>query len=708
LTVSVRTDSLHALLAPRSIAVVGASSDPGKAGGRPLHYMLQLGYQGDLYPVNPRREEVLGLRCYASLAELPATPDLCVIAVPQADVENSLVQCGELGIKAAICFASGYAETGDEGREQQERLRELAVEHGIALAGPNCLGLVNVRTGAAPTFTTALERRPRLEPGPIAFLSQSGAVGAFVLGMVQDQELGLSHFITTGNEAALSWPDYARFLLEDEDTRVISGYLEGIDGAELVAVATAAREVRKPLVLMKVGASVAGAAASAAHTGKLVGVDYVYDAVFRRHAITRAHSLDELLDFSRALSMPRLPTGNGVAIVSTSGGAAILIADWCERLGLDVVDLADATTTRLREALPWFASGKNPVDTTGRPLWDEEMLNRTLAAVADDPRVDVVLCHVGLAPGPARRIADEFVRAAAASDKPFLACWLPEIDPEPHGMLREAGIPIFSDPVRMTKAAAVTVEYVEACSRAEEFAAPASARVSPPPLGEVVAEHDAKRWLVDNGVTGTEQLVATSAAQAVEHAAAIGYPVCLKLLSPDVTHRSDIGAVRVGVGSAEEVRVAFDEIHRAVETHAPGADVEGILVQEMVQEQGVELIVSGFRDPVFGPCVLCGVGGVLAEVFGDTVVRPAPVGVAEARAMLEELRGAALLHGPRGTDPADVDAAAQAIAQVSALIAGTPDDVQAIEINPLLVLEEGSGVRALDALITRAAEGVPV
>jgi acyl-CoA synthetase (NDP forming) len=705
LSVPVRTDSLHALLAPRSIAVVGASSDPGKAGGRPLHYMLQLGFQGELYPVNPRREEVLGLRCYPSLAELPAVPDLCVIAVPQADVESYLEQCGELGIKAAITFASGYAETGDEGRAQQERLRDLALEHGIALAGPNCLGLVNVRTGAAPTFTTALERRPRLEAGPIAFLSQSGAVGAFVLGMVQDQELGLSHFITTGNEAALSWPDYARYLLEDEDTRVISGYLEGIDGAELVSVATAAREARKPLVLMKVGASVAGAAASAAHTGKLAGADYVYDAVFRRHAITRAHSLDELLDFSRALSMPTLPAGNGVAIVSTSGGAAILIADWCERLGLEVVELADETTARLRETLPWFASGKNPVDTTGRPLWDEEMLHRTLAAVAADPAVDVVLCHVGLAPGPARRIADEFVRAAAASDKPFLACWLPEIDPEPHGTLREAGIPIFADPVRMTKAAAVAIEYVNACRRAEEFGAPAPVDAVSPPPGNVVAEHDAKRWLVENGVTGTQEHVATSADQAVEHAAAIGYPVCLKLLSSDVTHRSDIGAVRVGVGSAAEVNVAYDDILRAVETHAPGADVEGILVQEMVEEKGVELIVSGFRDSVFGPCVLVGIGGVLAEVFGDTVVRPAPVGVAEARAMLDELRGAALLQGPRGTSPADVDAAATTIARVSALIAGSPEDVQAIEINPLLVLDQGSGVRALDALVTRIPKG---
>ena len=701
----VATGSLEALLSPRSIAVVGASTDPGKAGGRPVHYMLGLEYAGRLYPVNPHRDEVLSLRSYPSLADLPEVPDLCVLAVPVEHVEEHLRECGRLGVAAAIVFASGYAETGEEGRERQRRLREIALEHGIALAGPNCLGLVNVRAGVAPTFTTALERRLHLEAGPISFVSQSGAVGAFLLGMIQDEELGISLFITTGNEAVLELSDYVRQLVADPDTGVIAGYLEGADGPALTAVATDALRAGKPLVLMKVGASAAGAAASATHTGKLVGVDSVYDAAFRRYAITRAQSLEELLDFSRALSMRALPQGAGVGIVSTSGGAAILLADWCERLGLRVVDFSDATTARLNEALPWFAGRRNPVDTTGRPLWETDMMYDTLAAVAQDPGVDAVLCHVGLAPGPARRIADELVRAAETSDKPILATWLREIDPEPHATLRMHGIPVFSDPVRMTKTAAATVEYVRA--RAQALAldvAPDEIAVTPPPPGDVVPESAAREWLVQNGLPAMRERAAESPAAAVARADELGYPVCLKLLSPDVVHRSDIGAVRLDLADAGAVNDAYDGILAAVEHHAPEARIDGMLVQEQIGAEGVELIVSGFRDPVFGPCVLCGIGGILAEVMRDTVVRLAPIGVAEAMEMLDELRGGELLKGPRGRHPSDTAAVAAALARVSALMAGAPQDIDAIEINPLLALQEGAGVRVLDALITRTKE----
>lgn len=695
------TGSLAALLDPRSVAVVGASSDAGKAGGRPLHYMLQTGYDGALYPVNPHRSEVLSLRAYPSLADLPEVPDLCVIAVPVDHVEQYLVQCGELGVRAAIVFASGYAETGDEGRARQQRLQQIAVAYGMAVAGPNCLGLVNARTGAAPTFTTALERRPHLEQGPISFVSQSGALGAFLLGMIQDEELGITHFVTTGNEAVLDLSDYVRYMLEDDQTRVIAGYLEGADGARLISVFGAALAQAKPLVLMKVGSSSAGAAASVAHTGKLVGVDAVYDAVFRRYAVTRAQSLDELLDFSRALAMNRLPAGSGVGIVSTSGGAAILLADWCDRLGLDVVKLAPATTERLEAALPWFAGRRNPVDTTGRPLWEPEMMHDTLAAVAADPAVDVVLCHVGLAPGPGRRIADELVRAAEAAGKPILVCWLREIDPEPHAELRRHGIPAFSDPVRMTRAAAATVDYARARGIALEVAAPEPLTVGAVPDGKVVSEHAARGWLVDHGLPGLDEAVATSPPAAVAAAERIGYPVCLKVLSADVTHRSDIGAVRLGLTGPAEVTRAYGEIVAAVDRHVPGARIDGMLVMEQIATDGVELIVSGFRDAAFGPCVLCGIGGILAEVMRDTVIRPAPVGAAEARSMVEELRGAALLDGPRGTPASDVEAAAAAIARLSALMAGADPDVDTIEINPLLVLADGAGVKVLDALITR-------
>ena len=512
---------LRAMLNPRSIAIVGASADPTKAGGRPLRYLRMLGYDGSIYPVNPSRTEIDGMPCYPSLAEVPGPVDLCVLAVSAEAAEPSLRACAAAGISSVIIFASGFAEVGDDGRRRQDGLRRIAAEHDIAIMGPNCLGFVNFGTGAAATFTTALERRAQ-PLGRIAFVTQSGAVGAFVLGLAADQNVGLSYFVTTGNEAVLGFADYAGALLDDPDTTVIAGYVEGLDGTRLIDLARRALDADKPLVLMKVGASAAGAAASAAHTGKLVGSDHVYSAVFERFGITRAESVEQLLDFSTALAAGRRPAGRRIGVVSISGGAAILMADWCERLGLEMARFGEATSARLREALPWFGSTGNPVDTTGRPLWDEGMLGEALAAVAADPGVDVVLCHVGLAPGSEVRVAAEIGQAARGTGKPMLVTWLPENDPAPQQGLRDAGVPIFVDPVRMTRAAAVLVEQAEASRRARP-AAPPPVPVSPPD-GALVTEQAATAWLREQGLSVPHGIVARTAEEAVEAARRIGYP----------------------------------------------------------------------------------------------------------------------------------------------------------------------------------------
>jgi acyl-CoA synthetase (NDP forming) len=685
-----------ALLDPRSIAVMGASADPAKAGGRPISYMRHLGFTGQIYPVNPNRSEVGGLRCYPSLGDIPEPVDLCVLAVPAEQVESSLKECAECGVKGAIVFASGFAEVGNDGRKRQDRIRKTALDNDIALVGPNCMGFVNFRTGAAPTFTTALERGKDMRPGQIAFVTQSGAVGAFVLGLAQDQSVGLSHFITTGNESVLGFAEYATALLQDPTTRVIAGYLEGLPGESLVRVAQSALAADKPLVIMKVGTSAAGAAASVAHTGKLVGSDQVYASVFRQFGIARAESLEELLDFSSALATERRPDGARVGIVSISGGAAILMADWCERLRLPMADFSGATLARLRRCLPWFGAVGNPVDTTGRPLWDEGMLEEAIAAVADDPGVDMVLCHVGLAPGSAQRLSAEIVRAASGTKKPLLVTWLRENESEPQQALRRAQVPVFVDPVRMTRAASVLVAYATA-KRHQATREPELPSMPGLPAGTVVTEHTAKLWLADCGLRGPREEVVTSASEAVSAAQEIGFPVCAKLLSPDVPHRSELGGVRLNLRTADDVSHAFAEV---VAASPVGAHVEGVLISEQV-ENGIELIVSGFRDSNFGPCILCGIGGIHAELFSDTAVRLAPVDPEGAREMLASLRGSALISGSRGGKPADIMAASSIISRVSALIAQCPPEITAIEINPLVVYPEGKESVVLDALITR-------
>jgi len=693
---------MRALLEPRSVAVIGASSDPWKAGGRPILYLKQLQFNGNVYPINPGRTEIGGLRSYPSLASVGAPIDLCVISVPTELVESALQECADANVPAAVIFTSGFSEVGAEGKARQDRLTKIAQVHGMAVCGPNCVGIINVASGAAATFTSAIERRLEIPSGNVAFISQSGAIAAHILAAMQDQGRGLRHFVTTGNEAVLGFADYAHFLLDDPEIRVIAGYIEGIDGSGLVGLADAARERRKPLVLMKVGASAAGAKASMAHTGKLTGNDAVFNAAFRQLGIIRAHTPEELQDFAETLAACPLPKGPRVGVVSVSGGAAILMADWCQTEGLDVVTLAPETNTRLLEVLPWFATPANPVDTTGRPLWDEGMLQATLAAVADDPGVDMLLIHVGLAPGPGKRIADEIAAVASHSNKPFLVAWLQESDPYGHAVLRAAGIPIFTDQVRLVRSAAVLLQYARFINAEPSGQPPVVAVGNLPPLPQipVVSEHIAKVFLQAAGISGPKESLANSPDEAVALADATGYPVCLKVVSPDIPHRTELGAVRLGIKSSTDVRTAYAEILATCRTAVPSAQIDGILVQEMVQG-GVELIVSGFRDSSLGPVIMCGIGGVLVEVLKDTAMRLAPISSTEAESMLGQLRGAALLRGVRGSAACDIAAAAEAIARLSVVIAETDESIDTIEINPLVVLPEGRGVRMLDALITR-------
>ncbi len=699
--------SLRKLLDPTSIAVLGASSDPDKAGGRPIRYLRELGFCGSVFPVNPARAEIAGMKSYPSLAAIPGPVDLCIVTVPGDRVEAALRECAEAGIGAVVVFSSGFAEVGREGREKQRRLADIARAHGIALCGPNCLGLINVRSGVGATFTTALLRRMHIAQAPLAFISQSGALAAAILAMMQDNGYGLSYFITTGNEASLGFADYADYLLSETDMRVVTGYLEGVDGARMIPLARKALRLARPLVVMKVGASAAGARASMAHTGNLVGDEAVHDAAFAQLGIVRAHSIDELLDYGHAFTLADPPKGSRVGIVSLSGGGAILMADWCEKVGLEVAPLDATTRARLAEALPWFATAANPLDTTGRPLWDEGLLEKSIDAIASDAGVDMVLVYVGLATGPGERIAAEILSAArAASGKPFLVCWLPEPDPAPQDRLRAAGIPIYSEPVRLVKSAGALAWYRRALDRLETADAARAPAGTPDfsalAAGRTVAEHAAKAFLAQAGIDGTRETLARSADEAAALAAEMGFPVCVKIVSPDIPHRSEIGGVRLGLDSEAAVREAFAAVTAAAYQHRPDATIEGVLVQEMVGG-GFELIVSGFVDPALGPAVMCGAGGVLVEVFRDSAIRLAPVSQAEAHDMLAGLRAAPVFEGVRGAPPLDIDAAARAVAAVSRLIAAADGTVETIEINPLAVLPRGRGVRALDALITRNA-----
>jgi acyl-CoA synthetase (NDP forming) len=449
---------LRALLDPSSIAIVGASADFTRINGRPLRFLLRYGYGGKVFPINPRYREIAGLRCFPSLEALPETPDLALIGLSAQAAPEALEACGRRGIRAAVVFSGGFGEIGGEGAALQERLVEIAERSGMALCGPNCLGFVNFRLAAACSFTATFDT-VGLTPGRIAFVSQSGALGAYVYALARERGLGFSYYISSGNEAVIDFARYVEFLVDKPDTDVILGYLESArDGPALLAAAERALRAGKLLVMLKVGRSRAGARAARSHTGALAGSDRVYDAAFRQHGIIRAETIEGMLDIAYLATVGRVPDGPGVAVSSISGGAGVILADEIERAGLRLAELGPETRRALAALIPPFGSTENPVDTTAQPLNDPTILRGCLAALAKDPAVDTVIPFHG----PLAEYADTLVEALAgvASEgrSLVLANWL-LAPPTARRALEERGVPVFDDPARAVRALGALVGW---------------------------------------------------------------------------------------------------------------------------------------------------------------------------------------------------------------------------------------------------------
>jgi acyl-CoA synthetase (NDP forming) len=452
------TLDLRPLLDPRSIAIVGASADFGRINGRPLKFMLQYGYGGKLLPINPRYTEIAGVPCFPSVAELPETPELALIGLSAQAAARSLEECGRRGVRAAVVFGGGYGETGQDGQRLQDELVAIADRYQISFCGPNCLGFVNFASAAVCSFTATFDSVDLL-PGPVAFVSQSGALGAYVYAMARERGVGFSYYISSGNEAQLDFADYVDYLVDDPNTKLILGYLEAArDGPSLLRAADRAVEAGKPLVLLKVGRSSTGAQAARSHTGSLAGSDRVYDAAFRQHGVIRVDTIEALVDVAYLATVGRVPNGPGVAIATVSGGAGVILADEIERVGLDLTELSAATRTRLGEILPPFASTANPVDTTAQPLNDPDLLRLSLLALAQDPGVDTVIPFNGPLAEYAETLAGAIASVASATDRLVIANWL-LAPPSARASLERLGVPVFDDPSRVIRALGTLVDW---------------------------------------------------------------------------------------------------------------------------------------------------------------------------------------------------------------------------------------------------------
>lgn len=695
---------IEALLKAESIAIVGASNDGNRASGRTLRYLLKYQFAGRIYPVNPNRTVVQGVPAYPSVKDLPEVPDVAVIVLSQKLSIAAVRDCGELGIPLAILFAAGFSEVGGEGLELERELKEVAAANNIRVLGPNSNGAVSVSNRATVTFMTGLDQdRFELQDQGIAFVSQSGAMGGFILNMAQSAGLGVGRFFSLGNEADLGFPEVLAGLVEEGSTSVIAGYIEGIrDGKSFEAALKLAYDRQIPMCFMKVGRSDKGAAAAASHTGALAGTDAVYDGVFQKYGVQRAENVQELLDYSRVFAAGKFPTGNRMSIVTLSGGAGALMSDYAEDLGIDIFPWSDEWQQELRAFLPEFASTANPIDTTGVIASDVSVLTNSLRVGLENPDSDMLMVVLGNLEAEEDELCERILDVAKRYDKPVYVSWVGGSG-NPERVLSAAGVPTFRDPQQAMKAAAAVVRWRASLNQSidsrrsavPEATAPAAIAAAHSDGASFLNEVEAKQVLSAFGVPVVAELIVESAAEAGAAAEKLGFPVVLKVLSRELTHKTEVGGVRLGIAdSTEAVLVAQEMFDTAASLNLTDAKV---VVQRGVNAQA-EFIVGMAKDPVFGPSVLFGVGGVFAELLGDVQIRPAPLSQSDSRQMVLGIKHPELLNGFRGKAAANIDALVDLLVAFGEAAVALSPWVDSIDLNPILIGVDGNPV-AVDALI---------
>lgn len=696
-----RFASLTGMLAPQSVAMLGASADATRIGGRPIAYMLQQKFAGRLYPVNPRRDEVQGLRAYPNVAALPEVPDVGIVAVAAEIAVQAVQDLATAGVRNVIVLSAGFAEVDDAGAAEQARMVAIAKAAGMRLLGPNCLGLFNRGTSFYPTFTAAFEGGWPI-PGRIGIASQSGAYGTHVFAAMRDRGIGTGTCVTTGNEADVTIGDVIGWMVEDPQTDVIAAYAEGIRESEsFIAALTAARAARKPVVMMKVGRSALGGAAAKSHTASIAGDDAVTDAVLAEFGVVRARTTEEMIDIALVASRKIYPVGNTLGVFTVSGGAGVLISDAAEQMGLALPEMPQATQDRLRAIIP-FSSPRNPVDCTAQVTNIPTAMGDFAEAMVADGGYRSVLVfwsQAGATKSNVERLRKTLgeVRARHPGRLWVLSVLAPR---EVEALYEQDGLVVIGDPTRATIAIHAMGRYGDAFAAPPGMAPPGVPAVTLP--ATTPSEAEAKRLLGLAGIASAPERACASAAAAVAAATAFGFPVVMKILSPDIVHKSEIGGVLLGIDSAEAVRDGFATLMGRGAAVA-GARLEGVLVAKQLSG-GVECIMGIHRDPVFGPVAMFGLGGIFVEILKDVVFRRCPFGADTAEAMIRSIKGAPLLLGARGRPPADIAALADMLSRLSVFAhqcetSGAGPALQGIDLNPVFAMPQGQGAFAVDAVI---------
>src|ERR1700722_10607164 len=658
-----RFASLTPLFAPRSVAVLGASSDPTRISGRPIAYMKTQGFPGGLYPINPNRTEIQGLKAYPSVADLPETPDVAIVAVAAEFAEKSITELAERGVKAVVMFTAGFAEMDEAGEAAQNRMVAVARKHGMRILGPNCLGVFDARTAYYATFSSSFDSGWPV-PGRIGIASQSGAYGTHLYTLARNRNIGASLCIMTGNESDVTVGECIGWLAENPEVDVIAVYAEGIrEAAGLIAAFQAARAAKKPIVMQKVGRSELGGKAAKSHTASIAGDDTVTEAVMAEFGVVHARNSEEMLDIAHTATRKIYPARNTLGVITVSGGAGVLMSDVAESVGLPMPEMPIETQKQLRELVP-FCAPRNPVDATAQVSNDVTLINKFTDAMIGDGGYASVLGFFSMTASsrrwPSIREQLNLVKAKYPNRLYVLSVITPQ---DRRDELEADGWVVHEDPTRAVTAIAAMGRYGAA------FAAADSA--PPPTLGQVTlpaatpSEAEAKRLLAASGILSAPEQPCDSAAEAVAAAELFGFPVVMKILSPDIMHKSEIGGVLLNVGAVAAVRDGHDLLLTPAKRAAPISRIEGVLVAKQLQG-GVECILGIHRDPVFGPIAMFGLGGIFVEVMKDVVFRRCPFGDDVAEQMIRSIKGAPLLLGGRGRPPVDIKALAQMLARLSA------------------------------------------
>ncbi|WP_246245778.1 acetate--CoA ligase family protein [Mesorhizobium zhangyense] len=698
------TAAMQAMMNPRSVAVIGATERPDASSSYVMRNLMAFGFSGTIIPVHPKADQVFGIPAIPALDRLDTPADVAVIGIGATHVLGALEAAGKAGTKAAVVLASGFAETDDEGKARQQALIEIAEKYGMAICGPNCLGLFNLSSGAA-LYSSTLS--PNLRKGGLALLSHSGASA---IALANTGRFGLSHIVSSGNSAATDIPDYLAYLASDEATRVAGVVLEAIrDPKAFSAAMQAMHAAGKPVIALRAGRSAKGSAATAAHTGALAAANEAYEAFFRRSGVIEVSDMDAFVETaSLCLSLKAKPRARGVAVVGVSGGGVAHVSDIASEIGLELPELATETKAGLKVLLPAFATPQNPVDTTGIVFADGSIYARVLETLANDPSIGLIVASqdapVGLdAGGAAEYVGIAEAVAGYARNATVPAVFMSNLSSGHHPAVRAVldGVPVLNG----TRAALTAIRNMveppvlrAAISPAVELAPAGDPWAKRLAAGDKLTEREAKELLASCGLRVTKERLATTADEAAAAALEIGFPVVLKIESPDILHKTEAGGVRLNIASEAEARQAFDAIMASARAYAPAAELRGVVVQEMAG-RGVEALIGLVRHEPFGLGIVVGVGGVLVELVKDAAFDLLPIDRAAAEALIDRTRLGHILAGHRGAPAADREALVEAMLALSRFADHYGHLVEAVDLNPVVVFENGKGACALDALV---------